>query len=287
MEMLDEQDQEIKALERKASLSARVSELNDNPEDLFRESARFSEYNREIIRRLDIKLGLYQKLIEGQIRFVRPQRGLAGFLSLSLGSLPAKMRVLDASKDNLGRVKGYRVMSLLLLALATLVIGGIVMMYPGAFWSPLGWIYSAAKPAVGPWLAVVPVATAAFAGYKLLVRGVDNDTPKGNVTARHAAYREQWFRAGAENWTTSQRVYSCLVFGLLSPLNLVFPIITIPVLTALGACYMTTYLREYRRSGSTELATIASTSLHAYFNDIAYFVVILSPSVLSSIGILS
>jgi hypothetical protein len=91
---------------------------------------------------------------------------------------------------------------------------------------------------------------------------------------------ERMFRTGAESWTWWKRVLKVVQFGL------VHALIGIPIGAALalsigGTYFMRVYLREFHRTGSSDEATLQSTTAHTMYNaviiGIVVFAVILSP----------
>ena len=108
----------------------------------------------------------------------------------------------------------------------------------------------------------------ALYGLVLVLAGLAIRFRQGFVKFINAAalHEEQWFRAGAENWTTRQRVFSSVSFGFLHIVNLIYPLSVLIVLCAAGGVFMAVYLRQYRRTGSTEAATRAAGKFHAMYN---------------------
>ena len=73
------------------------------------------------------------------------------------------------------------------------------------------------------------------------------------------------FRSGAEHWSASRRVLKTLQFGM------VHALIGIPIGAALalsigGAYFMFVYLRAFHRTGSSNDATLESTTAHTAYN---------------------
>jgi hypothetical protein len=76
---------------------------------------------------------------------------------------------------------------------------------------------------------------------------------------------ERMFRSGAQHWSTGKRLLKIVQFGL------VHAVIGIPIGVALalsvgGAYFMFVYLRAYRQTYSTSLATLESTRAHTAYN---------------------
>ncbi len=86
---------------------------------------------------------------------------------------------------------------------------------------------------------------------------------------------ERMFRTGAEQWTPARRLLKIVQFGM------VHALIGIPVGAALalsvgGAYFMRVYLREYARTGSSNEATMESTTAHAAYNGVIIGVVLIA-----------
>jgi hypothetical protein len=78
---------------------------------------------------------------------------------------------------------------------------------------------------------------------------------------------ERIFRAGAERWSPGRRVLKTLQFGM------VHALIGIPLGAALalsigGAYFMWVYLRAFAATGSTQAATLESTTAHTVYNGV-------------------
>ncbi len=76
---------------------------------------------------------------------------------------------------------------------------------------------------------------------------------------------ERIFRRGAQDWSGRRRVFKVVQFGLLHAL-IGIPIGTALALSVGGAYFMASYLRAYRSSQSTEMATLESTRAHTAYN---------------------
>ena len=83
---------------------------------------------------------------------------------------------------------------------------------------------------------------------------------------RAALEEEQWFRSGSERWTTSQKLTSNIVFGWVHIYNLIYPLAAFFGICLVGGALMYTYQREFNRSRSVRMATLASTKMHTKAN---------------------
>lgn len=86
---------------------------------------------------------------------------------------------------------------------------------------------------------------------------------------------ERMFRTGAEQWGPARRVVKILQFGL------VHALIGIPLGAALalsigGAYFMRVYLREYALTGSSNEATLESTTAHTAYNGVIIGIVLIA-----------
>jgi hypothetical protein len=86
---------------------------------------------------------------------------------------------------------------------------------------------------------------------------------------------ERMFRAGAEEWSPARRLLKTVQFGM------VHALIGIPVGAALalsigGAYFMRVYLRQYARTGSSNDATLESTTAHATYNGVIIGIVLIA-----------
>ena len=85
---------------------------------------------------------------------------------------------------------------------------------------------------------------------------------------------EQMFRRGAERWSRWRRAVKVVQFGLVHTL-IGIPIGTAIALSVGGAYFMSTYLRAYAHSGSSNEATFESARAHTAYNGVIVGVVVL------------
>jgi hypothetical protein len=86
---------------------------------------------------------------------------------------------------------------------------------------------------------------------------------------RAAVFEEQAFREGSENWTLFQRVRSCLAFGAIHMVNLIYPLASILPLALGGALFMLIYLRTYRKTRFRRTAVLTAAVWHRVYNRMA------------------
>lgn len=79
-----------------------------------------------------------------------------------------------------------------------------------------------------------------------------------------------------------QRATSCLVFGAIHMVNLIYPLATIVPLSLGGALFMSVYLKAYRRTRFRRTAVLESSVVHRVYNRIAIGVVLLS--IITAVG---
>lgn len=202
--------------------------------------------------------------------YLRPERGFPGLLSRPLGAMPQFMPVISPEREKLMAVRDYRRSGFVLFICAIAALVGLVFTVPQLGVSPALFLLHLYSDILPQWLTA-PCTVAS--GY-LFVRLLGGDTGisrycKGRTLDVMAMHEEQWFRAGAESWNIWQRIYSCVAFGTIHIVNFVYPAASLIVVGVVGAAFMATYLREYRRSGSYERAVLASTKLHASYNRFA------------------
>lgn len=107
------------------------------------------------------------------------------------------------------------------------------------------------------------------------------------ILSKSAVYEEQAFREGAENWSFTQRFVSCVVFGALHMINMIYSIAMILPLAFGGAVFMVEYLRVYRRTRSRRAAVLASSIVHRVYNRLALWVFVIWMILLSGVDVTS
>lgn len=91
-----------------------------------------------------------------------------------------------------------------------------------------------------------------------------------------AVFEEQAFREGSEHWSFGQRIRSCLAFGAIHMVNLIYPLAAILPLALCGAAFMFVYLRAYRNTPFRRTAVLKAAVLHRVYNRIALGVMIIA-----------
>lgn len=84
-----------------------------------------------------------------------------------------------------------------------------------------------------------------------------------------AMKEEQAFRAGAENWSSAQKFFASLAFGLLHFNNIIYPLAACFAITLGGLYYIGIYMHMYKKTGSSQVALLESGTVHALHNLIA------------------
>lgn len=203
-------------------------------------------------------------------RFERPSSGFFGLLSRPLGPLPERAVAITPTDEALASVPRYRGAAFLLIVVAISLIIGLSLLVPWLAISPISVIHALIESMFGKLVANIASPLILAVLLTLVSLNVPIKGRSGEVIADLAMFEEQWFRMGAEKWTTRQRVVSCGVFGAMHFANMFYPLASLIVLSLVGGVFMTVYLREYSRSGSVERATLASAKFHATYNRFAF-----------------
>lgn len=294
-ESLDERIERLKR-EKDEAFKATMSDLFDSDA-----MERFFALSNEYIQALDSKSAeLDRSFREAKRRleeerviraeqdalYERPDKGISGFFSRWLGPLPAKARKVDLSDDSLASLPNYRLMGLAMVCAAIGLIITLALTVPWLVVSPAIMLYRLFVPTFGIYggVALTVISTIvlmSFASHGYAIPSYE----KGSLLDKAAASEEQWFRMGAESWSFGQRIVSCVSFGFMHIINIIYPITNLMVLSLMGAVLMAVYLKEYRRSNNTERAVLAATKLHAAYNRfaIAYLAVAASTAVIVSV----
>lgn len=211
-------------------------------------------------------------------QFVRPTGGLANILNKWLGPLPPRTVMIHPTREALKEVRSYWLLAAITLVVAIASLLALVVCVPGMSLSVYSVLYGAVSSVVSnETLAFVLTLVMCLWAARRLGFTMYHSY-QGKFWDGAAMLEEQWFRTGAESWSWRQRIYSCVTFGLVHVVNIIYPIASLLVVGMVGGVMMLVYLREYRRSGDTRLATLASTKFHASYNRlaVAYMVVALS-----------
>ena len=227
--------------------------------------------------------------LEYQLRgYTRPSGWLASSVNKGLGPLPSRSLVVEPSAEALGTVKSYRALALLTTTIAVIALVGLTYWLPWMSVSPYTALYHLALWSTGSrvvaGIAAVLLSLMAVKWLSGSIR-MGRSASSGTFWDNAAMWEEHWFRTGAEAWNWRQRTYSCLAFGFIHIMNIIYPIASILVVgVVMGGMAMTVYLAEYRRSEDPERATLASAKFHATYNRFAitYMVVALGVVALSS-----
>lgn len=131
---------------------------------------------------------------------------------------------------------------------------------------------------------VVRTLAAVVILYMLLRRIVPDDRTSTKRTASKHTYgffnkaavdEEQTFREGAENWSARERATSCIIFGAIHMVNMIYPLATIVPLALGGALFMRVYLVEYRNTHIRRKAVLESSVVHRVYNRLALMIVVI------------
>ena len=94
---------------------------------------------------------------------------------------------------------------------------------------------------------------------------------KQRFLTRFVVIREQWFRQGAETWSTSERARNCLGYGLAHRSLYMLTFGGTVLRAAFGYAYMVVYLREFRRTNDQTMAVRATAIVHRSADQAAIF----------------
>ncbi|MGO3701724.1 MAG: hypothetical protein ACTJG2_00830 [Candidatus Saccharimonadales bacterium] len=203
-----------------------------------------------------------------QPRYQRPNGYIVGLFSKMLAPLPNGMidtKIDEKAEQTMKSLPAYWLTAILTLFGVIGSIIGLALVVPWLFVSPLSLVMSGAslENDTQSTVMMVIMCVIVVAAVSILVR-------VRSFLYQAAHNEEKWFRSGAEQWTMRQRITSCFAFGTCHLINIIYPVATCLILSLVGAVFMATYLREYRRSHDTYRATMASTKLHARYNICAF-----------------
>lgn len=228
----------------------------------------------------DISLSEYdrsenRKIIE-RYQFERPSGGWLGWVSKLPGPLPSL--AIAPVQSELAKVRSYRFGAFMTVVGAIAALLYLSSNYRSLAISPMSLLFDLSDRLTGgQWFGTaIAGLVLGLAMTRAFKAEPTNGVYGGKILDNMAAREELWFRAGAESWTTWQRVRSCIGFGLVHVVNMFYPITSIAVLMLVGGVFMFVYLRAYKRTGSTKLATLESTSFHATYNRFAFLYLIVA-----------
>lgn len=230
----------------------------------------------------------YLELIESLSEYRRPGGCIAGLFSSMLAPLPRGMKDItfnDDARQELKTLPSYRWVALGLLFGVVVTIVTVSLFAPWLLVSPLSVFMdsiSLSEIIQSTVMGVIVVAIGTF----MLAAGLMSWRNLRDFVYKFALEEEKWFRSGAENWSWRQRVVSCVAFGACHIVNIIYPAVTLIMLSIAGGAFMWAYLREYRRSHDVTRATLASTRLHAMYNIYAGGLIVVGAIVLIVVAIL-
>lgn len=238
--------------------------------------AKYDEY-RVRIAELDEELKILESTRDFErSRFRRPTGWMGSLASRWLGPLPENDCMIHPNAEQLAKVGSYRLFAGVLVVTAI----GLLLLFadfmPWMLVSPATIITMGTKALFGEaWGVAVGVAIIVI--LVIFASGIKHQNRyQAKFWDSAAMLEEQWFRMGAENWTIGQRLKSTLLFGLVHIVNIIYPVSSLLVVGAVGGVFMIVYLRAYKKTGSTELATLTSAKLHATYNRFAIVYLIIA-----------
>ena len=238
----------------------------------------YTAFHCEIMQTFEDRSSVREKLSRAKFdrveaereEFARPQQGLLGWLFRPLGPLPKDARNVHPPPEALADLPHYRLPALLLFVCVASMLISVALLMPWLVVSPMSIIAKVLVPLLGTGLGWTLTILVTFMLMSYFARGNKLPQYQGQLIDKAAMYEEQWFRMGAESWSFRQRATSCAMFGVVHVSNVFYPVTSLLVLMVAGAALMATYLREYKRSGSTERALLASAKMHAAYNRYAF-----------------
>lgn len=205
-----------------------------------------------------------------------------------LPPLPEDMPVYGASGAELRLVRSYRLMAFLLCMGAIALLISMSYFLPFLRISPFRLVWDGTASLGGIWQSVISYGLLMIC---LVFIGPSGGTYIGRIRGKFwdkaAMYEEMWFRSGAENWNVRQRIVSTVAFGFVHIANFIYPLSSLIVVSLVGGVFMLVYLRTFKRTQSTRLATLASTRLHATYNRFALLYVAVAIMIIPIISLIS
>lgn len=197
-------------------------------------------------------------------KYMRPTGRLANPLSKWLGPLPERQLVIQPTDEAMQEVPAYRLQAGVLVMVLIALVSGLVWLSTWTLASPVLVVLNGFYELLGDAMAASFATGFLFLGFMAYCMTKTENSPyKGGVANTMAMADALWFRTGAESWSRSQRIRAVLGFTFKQWYGLVLTLPSLLVFGVLGTVLMWVYLREYRRTGDTRLATLASAKFHA------------------------
>jgi hypothetical protein len=200
-------------------------------------------------------------------KYRRPDNWSGRLFSHFLADGPENAQFIEPTKENLSLVKSHRLLSVLTAAGSIGLVWALSNAVPVLKISPNQLATDLLVSIVGDTLGHILAWIVMIVMMIVLVPRL-HIPQQGKFWDQIAIMEEQWFRMGAESWSIKQRIASCVSFGCFHIVTWFYPLASLIILSLVGGVYMLVYLREYRRSNDTMLATLASAKLHATVNRI-------------------
>lgn len=141
------------------------------------------------------------------------------------------------------------------------------------------------------WLVLPLMIVTIILGMKLMAIGAkESPSPLSRHTYgffnKAAVYEEQAFREGSESWSFAGRARSCVAFGLIHMVNLIYPLASILPLTVGGALLTWIYVRTYRKSQFRRTAVLEAAVWHRVYNRMALIAICVSLTIMIGLEVL-
>lgn len=198
----------------------------------------------------------------------RPSGRITGLFSRVLGPLPHRMKnteIDQQAEEVMASLPSYRfaAFGLLFGVITTLIT--LSSMFPWLVVSPFSLFMNAVSvDRSSQLMTIIGIVGVLVLSIAIVALRSPDSTRRFIYIVAHD--EEKCFRSGSENWTPWQRFVSCVSFGSCHVVNIIYPLLTLAVLSLVGAAFMAAYLGEHRRSGDVYRATLAATKLHARYN---------------------
>jgi hypothetical protein len=220
--------------------------------------------------------------------YERPQGRIVSKINAGLGALPEGIEYPDPTMLSAEEGKwSRRLWALITLGLVLAIALTLYNVSPVFSASPSSMLADASARLFGDsWLGVGAYMIVFVALFIVVIKSTAGHKTapscyRYKLAERLAVGEELWFRTGCESWSNWRRIFSCFAFGCVHIVNIIYPLSSIVALSVAGGIMMYVYLREYKRSGDAQRATLVATRFHATYNRFALLLLlILVPVVL-------
>lgn len=208
-------------------------------------------------------------------------RKAKGFYGLMLKAVPkpATVSSVSAVPGDYGELKRYRLQAHLLILLPLSMFYLAKAILPALSQSPVTAASGAIDNGSNSEVASTIVGLLMFGLLGTITFFVIKNAFNGKLDKflfQAALMEEVDFRYGSEDWTTWQRVKSCVAFGFAHIMNLIVAFATLGSLAIIGGVFMWIYLRHIKMGDSPQKAIQTAARFHADYNTAAIFILVSS-----------